>query len=319
MQRALITGTGSALPQNIVTNHDLAQRVDTSHAWIVKRTGIHQRHVATPEETTSTLGTIAAKNALEMANIAPADIDMIICATVSGDLSFPSTASRIQAALGMPACPAFDIQAACAGFVYALTQANAFIQAGLYKRILVIGAETFSRLLDWEDRNTCVLFGDGAGAVVLEAQESDARGILSTYLTNDGQYEPYLKATGGISTTQTAGITYMEGREVFRHAVGKLSDAATEALKRANIPSHAVDWFVPHQANLRIIDAMANHLDIPMERVILTVDQHANTAAASIPLALDVANRAGKFEAGQTLLLDALGAGFAWGAVALRW
>jgi len=301
-----------------VSNAELAETVDTSDEWIVERTGIRFRHIAGPEETTGTLATDAAKAALASAGIAAADIDLIVLATATPDQTFPATATRVQAALGINDCVAFDVAAVCSGFLYALQVADSMIANGAANRALVIGAETFSRILDWEDRATCVLFGDGAGAIVLEAREGEA-GILAAKLHADGRHNELLYVDGGPSTTGTVGKLRMRGREVFRHAVTNLSDVMRESLALAGLGPEDVDWVVPHQANARILDATARKLSLPAERVIVTVDQHANTSAASVPLALDVAVRDGRIRRGDLLVLEAMGGGFTWGAAIVRY
>jgi 3-oxoacyl-[acyl-carrier-protein] synthase-3 len=322
MIRAVVTGTGSALPVRRVSNADLAQQVDTTDEWIVERTGIRFRHIAGPDETTATLATDAARAALAAAGVLPTDIDLIILATATPDQTFPASATKVQALLGINDCVAFDVNAVCSGFLYAVQVADAMLRAGVHARALVIGAETFSRILDWEDRGTCVLFGDGAGAIVLEAQESEAeggRGILATKLHADGRYNDLLYVDGGPSTTGTVGKLRMKGREVFRHAVVNLAAVMDESLVLAGLTSAQVDWVVPHQANARILDATARKLNLPADKVVVTVDQHANTSAASVPLALDVAVRDGRVKTGQIVVLEAMGGGFTWGAAVLRW
>ena len=321
MIRSVLTGTGSALPARRVSNADLAQQVDTSDEWIVERTGIRFRHIAGPDETTGTLATDAAKAALAAAGVAAQDIDLIVLATATPDQTFPSTATKVQAALGIDDCVAFDVAAVCSGFLYAVQVADSMLRAGAHRRALVIGAETFSRILDWEDRTTCVLFGDGAGAMVLEAREADgddAPGILATRLHADGRHNELLYVDGGPSTTGTVGKVRMKGREVFRHAVVNLAAVMGEALEAAGLTADAVDWVVPHQANARILDATARKLGLPAEKVVITVDRHANTSAASVPLALDTAMRDGRIAAGQIVVLEAMGGGFTWGASVLR-
>jgi 3-oxoacyl-[acyl-carrier-protein] synthase-3 len=318
MIRAVITGTGSALPARRVSNAELAETVDTSDEWIVERTGIRFRHIAGPEETTATLGADAARAALAAAGRAAADIDLIVLATATPDQTFPSSATKVQAMLGISDCIAFDVHAVCTGFLYALTVADSMLRGGSAKRALVIGSETFSRILDWEDRTTCVLFGDGAGAIVLEAEEGEA-GILSTSLHADGRHNGLLFVDGGPSTTGTVGKLRMKGREVFRHAVVNLADVLNTVLGRAGLTAADVDWVVPHQANARILDATAKKLGLPPEKVVVTVDRHANTSAASVPLALDVAVRDGRIKRGDLLVLEAMGGGFTWGAAALRY
>ncbi|WP_404336033.1 beta-ketoacyl-ACP synthase III [Sphingomonas sp. MMS12-HWE2-04] len=320
-RRSVILGTGSFLPARRVSNAELAQRVDTSDEWIVERTGIRFRHIAAADETTSTLATGAARAALEAAGIDATDIDLIVLATATPDQTFPATATRVQTALGINDCVAFDVAAVCSGFLYAVQVADSMIRAGAHTRALVIGAETFSRILDWEDRATCVLFGDGAGAIVLEAQESDetsGRGILATRLHADGRHNDLLYVDGGPSTTGTVGKLRMKGREVFRHAVVNLAAVMQESLGAAGLVSEDVDWVVPHQANARILDATARKLGLPPEKVIVTVDEHANTSAASVPLALDTAVRDGRIKRGDLLVLEAMGGGFTWGAAVVR-
>ncbi|WHU01605.1 beta-ketoacyl-ACP synthase III [Sphingomonas sp. NIBR02145] len=319
--RSVIIGTGSALPPRRVSNAELAQEVDTSDEWIVERTGIRFRHIAAPYETTGTLAAEASKAALASAGIAAADIDLIVLATATPDQTFPATATKVQALLAIDDCVAFDVAAVCSGFLYAVQVADSMLRAGVHKRALVIGAETFSRILDWEDRATCVLFGDGAGAIVLEAQDSadeGGRGILATKLHADGRYNDMLYVDGGPSTTQTVGKLRMKGREVFRHAVVNLASVMQESLALAGLKPSDVDWVVPHQANARILDATARKLDLPAEKVIVTVDQHANTSAASVPLALDTAVRDGRIRQGDLLVLEAMGGGFTWGAAVVR-
>lgn len=319
--RSVIMGTGSFLPERRVSNAELAERVDTTDEWIVERTGIRFRHIAGDDETTSTLATGAARAALESAGIAATGIDLIVLATATPDQTFPASATRVQTALGINDCVAFDVAAVCSGFLYALQVADSMLRAGVHKRALVIGAETFSRILDWEDRATCVLFGDGAGAVVLEAQESDettGRGILTTRLHADGRHNDLLYVDGGPSTTGTVGKLRMKGREVFRHAVVNLAAVMEESLGAVGLSSQDVDWVVPHQANARILDATARKLGLAPEKVVVTVDQHANTSAASVPLALDTAVRDGRIKQGDLLVLEAMGGGFTWGAAVVR-
>ena len=322
MIRAAITGTGSALPARRVSNADLAGQVDTSDEWIVERTGIRFRHLAGPDETTATLAADAARAAVAAAGLAAADIDLIVLATATPDQTFPATATKVQAMLGIDACVAFDVAAVCSGFLYALQVADCMIRAGAHRRALVIGAETFSRILDWEDRTTCVLFGDGAGAVVLEATDTAGgtadRGILATRLHADGRHNELLYVDGGPSTTGTVGKLRMKGREVFRHAVTNLAAVMTETLAAAGLHADEVDWLVPHQANARILEATAKKLGLDRGKVVVTVDEHANTSAASVPLALDVAVRDGRIRAGQLVVLEAMGGGFTWGAAAVR-
>ena len=322
-------GAGKALPAKLVLNADLPAHLETSDEWIQERTGIRQRYVAGTGEYTSTLAIAAARDALANAGIDASSIGMIVLATTSPDYTYPATATIVQEALGITQGFAFDIQAVCSGFVYALATADAFIRAGQLngtaKRALVIGAETFTRLLDWNDRTTCVLFGDGAGAVVLEAFETDEKageltsGILSAHLHADGRQREMLYTNGGPSRTGTTGVTVMEGKEVFRHAVVKLAEAVEEALAANNLTADAIDWLVPHQANRRIIESTAKKLNMPMERVVLTVGEHGNTSAASIPLALATAVQDGRIQPGQLLLLEAMGGGFTWGSVLARW
>lgn len=317
--RTRLIGVGKYLPQRIVTNAELATRVDTSDEWIQERTGIKQRHVAAEGEYTSDLAIAAAKAALANAGVEASTIDLIVVATATPDRTFPSTAVKVQAGLGITSGFAFDVAAVCSGFVYALATADNFIKAGQVKRALVIGAETFTRLLDWNDRTTCVLFGDGAGAVVCEAYNGNDLGILSTHLHSDGRMEPMLYADGGPSMTGTAGVTKMEGREVFKHAVTRLAEVVEEALAANNMTDADIDWLVPHQANQRIIDSTAKKLHLTPEKVVLTVGQHGNTSAASIPLALATAVEDGRIKKGEMLLLEAMGAGFTWGSALVRW
>jgi len=317
-RRAVIAGTGSALPRRRVTNADLAETVDTSDEWIVERTGIRSRYIAGDGETTSSLATDAARRAIEAAGIAAADIDLIILATATPDQTFPASATIVQTALGIDDCIAFDVQAVCSGFLYAISVADSMIRSGAASTALVIGAETFSRIIDWEDRATCVLFGDGAGAVVLRAEDGP-RGILATKLHADGRHNQLLYVDGGPSTTQTVGKLRMKGQEVFRHAVTNLSNVLREVMEAAGLTPADIDWVVPHQANRRILDATARKLGLPPERVIVTVDEHANTSAASVPLALDVAVRDGRIRRGDLLVLEAMGGGFTWGAAAIRY
>ena len=323
MIRARIIGNGSYLPAQVLSNAELAARVDTSDEWIVERTGIRQRHVAAAGEFTSDLGTAAAQRALASAGLAAADIDLIIVATATPDQTFPACATVVQHKLGMTHGVAFDIAAVCSGFLYALTVANAMLISGAHRTALVIGAETFSHLLDWDDRTTCVLFGDGAGAVVLRAETGTGtaadRGILATRLHSDGRYNDLLYVDGGPGSTGTTGKLRMKGKEVFRHAVTNLASVMTETLDAAGLDAADVAWVVPHQANLRILEATARKLGLPIGRVIVTVDAHANTSAASVPLALDTAVRDGRIQPGDLLLLEAMGGGFTWGAAAVRW
>lgn len=323
MIRSQIAGCGHYLPVNIVTNAELAKRVDTSDEWIVQRTGIKARHIANTEETTSVLAHRAALNALQQAGMTADEIDVIVVATTTPDNTFPSVATKLQAMLGMTKGFALDVQAVCSGFVYALAVADNFIRLGQAKTALVIGAETFSRLLDWEDRTTCVLFGDGAGALILRAAEgkgeSSDRGVLSTHLHSDGRHYDLLYVDGGPGSNGKTGHVRMQGQEVFRHAVQKLAEVVDEALVANNLPPEAIDWLVPHQANQRIIDSTAKKLKLSPEKVVLTVSQHANTSAASIPLALSTAVADGRIKPGHVVLLDAMGGGFTWGAALVRW
>lgn len=315
--RAAIKGTGSALPARRVSNAELAEQVDTSDSWIVERTGIRFRHLAGEGETTATLATQAAYNALAAAGIDADQVDLIVLATATPDQTFPASATKVQAALGISDCIAFDVAAVCSGFLYALTVADNMIRGGAAKTALVIGAETFSRILDWEDRATCVLFGDGAGAVVLQAETGDA-GILASKLHADGRHNQLLYVDGGPSTTGTVGKLRMRGSEVFRHAVTNLANVLTEVLTIADIKAADIDWVVPHQANARILDATARKLGLDPAKVIVTVDIHANTSAASVPLALDIAVRDGRIKSGDLIVLEAMGGGFTWGACAVR-
>jgi 3-oxoacyl-[acyl-carrier-protein] synthase-3 len=301
-----------------VDNEELAQQVDTSDQWIVERTGIHSRYVAGEGETTASLATDAAREALRNAGIEATEVDLIVLATATPDQTFPSSATKVQAALGIDDCVAFDVHAVCTGFLYAVSVADAMIRAGTGRTALVIGAETFSRILDWEDRTTCVLFGDGAGALVLRAEDGD-RGILATKLHADGRHNDLLFVDGGPSTTGTVGKLRMKGREVFRHAVVNLADVLNEVLSAANLTPADVDWVVPHQANARILDATAKKLGLPSSKVVVTVDRHANTSAASVPLALDTAVRDGRIKRGDIVVLEAMGGGFTWGAAVLRY
>jgi len=320
MIRSVITGTGSALPAKCVTNADLAAMVDTSDEWIVERTGIRQRYIADDSETTSTLATAAARNALEAAGVDAQEIGLIVLATATPDHTFPATATQVQAALGCGGGVAFDVQAVCSGFLYALATADSLLRTGMATKALVIGSETFSRILDWDDRTTCVLFGDGAGAVVLEAQDvaADGPGILASRLHADGQHKDMLYVDGGPSTTGTVGKLRMKGREVFRHAVVNLASVLKEVLEESGTSAADIDWVVPHQANARILDATARKLDLPAEKVVVTVDRHANTSAASVPLALDTAMRDGRIKPGDLVMFEAMGGGFTWGAALAR-
>ena len=320
MIRSVITGSGSALPAKCVTNAEMAERVETSDEWIVERTGIRQRYIAGEGETTSTLATEAARNALEDAGVEASEIGLIVLATATPDHTFPATATQVQHALGCGGGVAFDVQAVCSGFLYALATADSMLRTGMAQKALVIGAETFSRILDWEDRTTCVLFGDGAGAVVLEAQDvaEDGPGILSTKLHADGAHRELLYVDGGPSTTGEVGKLRMKGREVFRHAVVNLADVLREVIGNTGISAEEIDWVVPHQANARILDATARKLNLPAEKVIVTVDKHANTSAASVPLAFDVARRDGRIKQGDLVMFEAMGGGFTWGASLAR-
>ncbi|GGA24517.1 beta-ketoacyl-ACP synthase III [Neptunicoccus cionae] len=321
--RSVAIGIGHYLPERVVPNEEFAAKLDTSDEWIQSRSGIQRRHFAAEGEFTSDLAVKAAEKALSHAGLSGSDIDAIVLATSTPDQTFPSTATKVQHRLGMKGGFAFDIQAVCAGFAFALANADALIVSGQAKRVLVIGAETFSRIMNWEDRTTCVLFGDGAGALILEAQEgtgeSSDRGILATDLNSDGQYNDLLYVNGGVSSTQSTGHLVMEGREVFKHAVSKLAATANASLHKAGLTHEDVDWVVPHQANLRIIKSTASKLGVPMEKVVVTVQDHGNTSAASIPLALSVAVEKGMIEKNQILVAEAIGGGLAWGSVVLRW
>ncbi|WP_455475463.1 beta-ketoacyl-ACP synthase III [Bartonella sp. B17] len=324
MIRSVICGVGSALPKKSLSNDEIAKFVDTSDSWIVQRTGIHQRYIANKNETTVSLGVEAAQAALINAGLTIKDIDCIILATSTPNHTFPASAVEIQHALGMKHGFAFDIQAVCSGFIFALTTGDAYLRCGAVKRILVIGSETFSRILDWKDRTTCVLFGDGAGAAILEAQkmESDFSfncGILAAKLRSNGEYMNKLYVDGGPSTTQTTGYLRMEGREVFKYAVGMITDVVDDCFMAAGIDASQLDWFVPHQANRRIIEASAKKLGIAINKVVITVDQHGNTSAASVPLALTTAICNGKIKKGDLVMLEAMGGGFTWGAILIRW
>ena len=316
--RSVVAGVGSALPKRRVTNDELAQTVDTSDQWIVERTGIRSRYIAGEGETTATLAHGAALKALEHAGLQPSDIGLIVLATATPDQTFPSSATKIQAMLGINDCIAFDVNAVCTGFLYALSVADSMLRSGMAKKALVIGAETFSRILDWNDRATCVLFGDGAGALVLSAEDGE-RGILASRLHADGRHNDMLFVDGGPSTTGTVGKLRMKGREVFRHAVINLADVLSEVLSAAGLSPEDVDWVVPHQANARILDATAKKLGLPAEKVVMTVDQHANTSAASVPLAFDTAVKDGRIQRGDTVVLEAMGGGFTWGAAVLTY
>jgi len=317
-RRSVVAGVGSALPKRKVTNEELAATVDTTDEWIVERTGIRSRYIAAEGETTGSLALAAARGALDHAGVSALDIDLIVLATATPDQTFPSTATKVQAALGIDDCIAFDVHAVCTGFLYALSVADSMLRSGNASKALVIGAETFSRILDWEDRATCVLFGDGAGALVLSAEETDS-GILATKLHADGRHNDLLFVDGGPSTTGTVGKLRMKGREVFRHAVINLADVLNEVLTDAGLTSGDVDWVVPHQANARILDATAKKLGLPPEKVVVTVDRHANTSAASVPLAFDTAVKDGRIKRGDIVVLEAMGGGFTWGAAALRY
>ena len=320
MIRSVIKGSGSALPKRAVSNDELARQIDTSDDWIRERTGITQRYIAGEGETTGTLATDAARAALEDAGLTIADIDLIVLATATPDSTFPATAPFVQAQLGGTGFPAFDVAAVCSGFLYAMGTADAMLRTGGATKALVIGAETFSRILDWEDRTTCVLFGDGAGAVVLAAEEvaEDGPGLLATKLHAAGEHRELLYTDGGASSTGTVGHVRMKGREVFRHAVVNLAEVLREVLEISGKSAQDVDWIVPHQANFRILDATARKLDLPIERVVITVDKHANTSAASVPLALDVARKDGRIKPGDLVMLEAMGGGFTWGASLVR-
>jgi 3-oxoacyl-[acyl-carrier-protein] synthase-3 len=321
--RSHVIGCGAYLPERIVSNAELAERLDTSDEWIVQRTGIRQRHVAAPDELTSDLATKAAERALDQAGVRGSDLDLIVLATATPDNTFPATATRVQARLGMTRGAAFDVQAVCSGFIFALATADNFIRGGQARTALVVGAETYSRILDWHDRSTCVLFGDGAGALVLRAQPGEGgakeRGILSTHLHSDGRYYGILYVDGGPSTSASCGFLRMEGKEVFRHAVHRLAEVVDEALAAHGLSGNDLDWLVPHQANRRIIDAMAKKLGLPPEKVVITIDRHANTSAASVPLALAEASADGRIKPGHLVLVEAMGGGITWGAGLLRW
>lgn len=323
MIRSVVRGFGASLPKRVMTNSEMEEKVDTSDEWIVQRTGIRQRHIAGEGETTASLGEAAARAALDKAGLTAADLDVIIVATSTPDNTFPATAVNIQNRLGMHHGAAFDVQAVCSGFIYAVATADAYIRGGLARRVLVIGAETFSRILDWNDRTTCVLFGDGAGAIVLEAQEGSGttadRGVLTAQLRSDGAHKEKLYVDGGPSTTGTVGHLRMEGREVFKHAVGMITDVIEAAFDATGTTAEDLDWLVPHQANRRIIDGSARKLGIPLDKVVVTVDLHGNTSAASIPLALNVAASDGRIKKGDLVLLEAMGGGFTWGSILLRW
>ncbi len=322
--RSRVIGCGAYLPERIVSNAELARRLDTSDEWIVQRTGIRQRHVAAPGELTSDLAVHAAERALAAAGLSGADLDLIVLATATPDNTFPATATKVQSRLGMTEGCAFDVQAVCSGFIYALATADNFIRCGQARRALVIGAETFSRILDWEDRGTCVLFGDGAGAIVLASHRDEGggapeRGVLSTHLHADGRHHDILYVDGGPSTTGSCGFLRMEGKEVFRHAVHRLAEVVDEALAANGLAARDLDWLVPHQANRRIIDSMGRKLDLPAEKVVVTIDRHANTSAASVPLALAEAVGDGRIKPGHLVLMEAMGGGLTWGAALVRW
>ncbi len=319
MIRSVFKGCGSYLPERIVTNHELAERVETSHSWIVKRTGIEQRHVAAEDETTLDMAEAAARQALDHASMKADEIDTIIIATTTPDKTFPSTAVQLQGRLGIAHGYGFDVQAVCSGFVYALSVADSLIKAGRSKNTLVIGAEKMSAILDWNDRSTCILFGDGAGAVILSAEEGEGeRGIVSCHLHSNGAHKDLLYTSGGTATTGESGVIHMEGQEVFKHAVTYLSDIVDETLEANNLKPADIDWLVPHQANIRIIEGTAKKLDMSMERVVTTIHKHGNTSAASIPLALNEAVRDGRIKPGELILFEALGGGFTWGSALMR-
>jgi len=323
IRRSVVLGCGSYLPNQVLTNAELARKVDTSDEWIVQRTGIHERRIAAPGETTGSMATQAARAALAHARLDPQTIDLIVLATSTPDNTFPATAVSVQADLGITQGAAFDVQAVCSGFVFALATADSLLKSGAFSRALVIGSETFSRLLDWTDRSTCVLFGDGAGAIVLEAQElpgkREDRGVLTVRLRSDGRHKSKLYVDGGPSSTGTVGHLRMEGREVFRHAVAMITDVVDDAFKTTGMTVADIDWFVPHQANKRIIDGSAHKLGIPPDKIVVTVDRHGNTSAASIPLALADAVADRRIKRGDVLLLEAMGGGFTWAAALLRW
>lgn len=317
--KSIISGVGSALPKRIMTNADISKIVDTSHDWIVGRTGIHQRHIADDSETTRTLAVDASRKAIAAAGLSASDIDLIVLATSTPDNTFPATATLVQADLGITQGSAFDLQAVCSGFVYALVTADSMLRAGHARHALVIGSETFSRILDWTDRATCVLFGDGAGAMVLSASDKDdGRGILASKLRADGRYNDKLYVDGGPSTTKTVGFLRMEGKEVFKHAVGNIAGVMADVMSSAGISAADVDWFVPHQANKRILDGVARKLGIDERKIVVTLQDHGNTSAASVPLAFDTATRDGRIKPGQLVLMEAMGGGFTWGAVLAR-
>ncbi|MEM7221356.1 MAG: beta-ketoacyl-ACP synthase III [Pseudomonadota bacterium] len=323
VRRSQMIGCGAYLPSRVLTNDELSQQIETSDDWIRQRTGIGQRHLAASDELTSDLGLAAAKAALDQAGLDARDLDLIVCATTTPDETFPATATRIQSKLGMTGGAAFDVQAVCSGFVFGLSVANNFIRCGQAETALVVGAETYSRILDWQDRTTCVLFGDGAGAVVLGAGNGNGnaqdRGVLSTHIYSDGRHHDALYVDGGPSSTQTAGHVRMEGKEVYRHAVARMSEAIDTALEANGLTPGDIDWLVPHQANLRIIESIAKRLNLPQDRVVVTVDRHANTSAASIPLALTEAVGDGRIQPGDLVLMEAMGGGFTWGSALVRW
>ena len=323
VKRSVVLGCGSYLPSHILSNDDLARSVATTDEWIVQRTGIRERHIAAPGELTSDLALAAARAALSNARLEPSAIDLIVLATSTPDQTFPATAVSVQAGLGITRGAAFDLQAVCSGFIFALSVVDGLLRTGVHKRALVIGAETFSRILDWSDRTTCVLFGDGAGALILEAQEQPGekadRGLLTTHLRSDGRHRAKLYVDGGVSSTQTVGHLRMEGREVFKHAVAMITDVIEDAFKATGYTAADIDWFVPHQANKRIIDGSAHKLGIAPEKVVITVDRHGNTSAASIPLALADAVADRRIKRGHLLLLEAMGGGFTWGSALVRW
>jgi len=317
--RSIVRGVGSYLPARIITNEELSRTIDTSDEWIQQRVGIKQRHIAADDEVTSDLAVHAARRALDDARISPDEIDLIVVATTTPDLTFPATAAIVQQKLGMHHGAAFDIQAVCSGFVYGMVTADSFLKNGVARRALVIGAETTSRILDWTDRTTCVLFGDGAGAAVVELGGDGERGILASSLRSDGHFADKLNTTGGPSSTRSIGHVHMEGKEVFRHAVGKITDVVENVLSATGYTVKDLDWFVPHQANLRIIEGAGQKLHIPPEKVVITVDRHANTSAASVPLALTEAVRDGRIKRGDLVMIEAMGGGFTWGASLIRW
>jgi 3-oxoacyl-[acyl-carrier-protein] synthase-3 len=317
--RSIVRGVGSYLPARIMTNEELSRTIDTSDEWIQQRVGIKQRHIAADDEVTSDLAVHAARRAIDDARISPDEIDLIVVATTTPDLTFPATAAIVQQKLGMHHGAAFDIQAVCSGFVYGMVTADSFLKNGVARRALVIGAETTSRILDWTDRTTCVLFGDGAGAAVVELGGDGERGILASSLRSDGHFADKLNTTGGPSSTRSIGHVHMEGKEVFRHAVGKITDVVENVLSATGYTVKDLDWFVPHQANLRIIEGAGQKLHIPPEKVVITVDRHANTSAASVPLALTEAVRDGRIKRGDLVMIEAMGGGFTWGASLIRW